>query len=182
VPFFLEDAENELTFEIREIISNCHKKLLELDKEIELYTRKIEGFCKQNTICERLMKLSGVGPMIASIVYATVGDPNNFKNGRHFSAFLGLVPKEHSSGGKHCLMSISKRGDRYIRSLLVHGGRSVVKNSGKKDDYLNRWVQRLHKERGYNKAAVAVANKNARHMWAIMTFGDQYVDRLKLCA
>lgn len=182
VPLFLEDAENELTIEIREIISNCHKKLLELDKEIEKYTRKIEIHCTQNAICQRLMKLSGVGPMIASIVYATVGEPHNFKNGRHFSAFLGLVPKEHSSGGKQCLMSISKRGNRYIRSLLVHGGRSVVKTAGKKEDYFNCWVHRVHKERGYNKAAVAVANKNARHMWAIMAYGDKYVDHLKLCA
>jgi len=182
VPLFLEDAENELTVEIREVISNCHKKLLELDKEIEKYTQKIESYCKQNEICQRLMKLSGVGPMIASIVYATIGDPHNFKNGRHFSAFLGLVPKEHSSGGKQCLMSISKRGDRYIRSLLVHGGRAVVKTAGKKEDYFNCWVQRVHKERGYNKAAVAVANKNARHMWAIMAYGDKYVDHLKLCA
>lgn len=178
IPLLLEDAENELTNEMREILSSCHKKLLDLDLEIECYTRKIERFCKQNAVCERLMHLSGVGPMIASIVYATMGKPTHFKNGRHFAAFLGLVPKEHSSGGKHCLMSISKRGDRYIRSLLVHGGRSVVKQAGKKTDYLNCWVQRIHKERGYNKAAVAVANKNARHMWAIMAYGDKYVDHL----
>ena len=182
VPLFLEDAENELTFGMREIIANCHRKLLDLDQDIEKYTGKIEDFCKQNEVCERLMKLSGVGPMISSIVFATMGSPSHFKNGRHFAAFLGLVPKEHSSGGKQCLMSISKRGDRYIRSLLVHGGRSVVKNAGKKNNYLNHWVQRVHQERGYNKAAVAVANKNARHMWAIMSYGDKYVDHLKLCA
>lgn len=182
VPLLLEDAENELTTEMREIIANCHKKLLDLDEEIERYTQKIERFCKQNSMCGRLMQLPGVGPMIASIVYATMGSPTNFKNGRHFAAFLGLVPKEHSSGGKHCLMSISKRGNRYIRSLLVHGGRSVVKHASKKTDYLSSWVQRLHKERGYNKAAVAVANKNARHMWAIMAYDDKYVDHLKLCA
>lgn len=182
VPLFLEDAENELTIAMRKILLSCHKKLLELDVEIEKYTQKIEHFCKQHEVCQRLMKLSGVGPMIASIVYATVGNPGNFKNGRHFAAFLGLVPKEHSSGGKQCLMSISKRGNSYIRSLLIHGGRSVVKVSGKKDNYLNRWVQRVHKERGYNKAAVAVANKNARHMWAIMAYDDKYVDHLKLCA
>lgn len=182
VPLFLEDAENELTVEMREIISNCHKKLLDLDQEIEQYTQKIERFCEQNAICQQLMKLPGVGPMTASIVQATIGNPGNFKNGRHFSAFLGLVPKEHSSGGKQCLMSISKRGDRYIRSLLVHGGRAVVQNAGKKDNYLGHWVQRIHKEHGYNKAAVAVANKNARHMWAIMSYGDKYIDHLKLCA
>ncbi len=80
------------------------------------------------------------------------------------------------------MMSISKRGNRYIRSLLVHGGRSVVKTAGKNEDYSNCWVHRVHKERGYNKAAVAVANKNARHMWAIMAYGDKYVDHLNLCA
>ena len=182
VSLLLEDAGNELTFEMREIISNCHQKLLCLDEEIARYTQKIERFCKQNPVCERLMELAGVGPMIASIVFATMGSPSNFKNGRHFSAFLGLVPKEHSSAEKHCLMSISKRGDRYIRSLLIHGGRAVVKNAGKKTDYLSCWVQRVHKERGFNKAAVAVANKNARHMWAIMAYDDKYVEHLKLCA
>ncbi|KTD61976.1 Transposase IS116/IS110/IS902 family protein [Legionella santicrucis] len=107
--------------------------------------------------------------------------PSFFKNGRHFAVYLGLVPKEHSSGGKHCLMSISKRGDRYIRSLLIHGERAVVQNAGKKTDYFSCWVQRIHKERGYNKAAVAVANKNARHMWAIMSYGDKYSDHLNRC-
>lgn len=182
VPLFLEDAENELTFEMREILASCYKKLLELDKEVEKYTQKIERFCKQNKVCERLMKLDGVGPMSASIVYTTMGSPSNFKNGRHFAAFLGLVPKEHSSGGKHRLMPISKRGNSYIRSILIHGGRAVVKNSGKKTDYLNCWIQKIHKERGYNKAAVAVANKNARHIWAIMAYEDNYIDHLKLCA
>lgn len=128
------------------------------------------------------MKLSGVGPMIASFVYATIGNPSNFKNGHYFAACLGLVPKEHSSGGKQHLMSISKRGNTYIRSLLIHGGRSVVKVSGKKSDYLSCWVQRVHKERGYNKAAVAVVNKNTRHMWAIMAYDDKYIDHLKRCA
>ncbi|KTD63233.1 transposase [Legionella santicrucis] len=132
VPFLLEDATNELTADMRVIIASCYKKLLDLDKEIEEYTKKIEQFCEKNDCCRRLMKLSGVGPMSASIVFAIIGEPSIFKNGRHFAAYLGLVPKEHSSGGKHCLMSISKRGDRYIRSLLIHGGRSVVQNAGKK--------------------------------------------------
>ena len=176
VPLLLEDATNELTADMRGIISSCHKKVLKLDEEIECYTQKIELFCKQNDMCGRLMQLPGVGPMSASIIYATVGDPLHFKNGRHFAAYLGLVPKEHSSGGKQCLMSISKRGDRYIRSLLIHGGRSVVKGADKKSDYVSCWVTRIKKERGYNKAAVAVANKNARHMWAIMAYDDKYIN------
>lgn len=179
VPSFLEDADNELPCEIRAILANCYNKLVALDTEIQTYTQKIEEFCKENTVCQRLTKLAGVGPLTASIVYATIGDPRNFKNGRHFSAFLGLVPKEYSSGGKHCLMSISKRGDTYIRSLLVHGGRSVVKNADKKDDYFSRWVKRVNKDRGYNRAAVAVANKNARFMWAIMAYGEEFKDTWK---
>lgn len=182
VPSFLEDGANELTTIMREMLATCYKRLLELDKEIEQYTQKIETFCKQHEECQRLMKLAGVGPMGASIVYATIGNASHFKSGRHFAAYLGLVPREHSSGGKNCLLSISKRGNRYIRGLLIHGGRSVVKVSGKKDNYLNRWVQRVYKERGYNKAAVAVANKNARHMWALLAHGEKYIDHLKLCA
>jgi transposase len=176
IPLILEDAENELTEDIRRIISSCHKKVLELDEEIERYTQKIEQFCKQNDKCRRLMQLAGVGPMTASIIYASVGDPLHFRNGRHFAAYLGLVPKEHSSGGKQCLMSISKRGDRYIRGLLIHGGRSVVKCAEAKSDYLSCWVTRIKKERGYNKAAVAVANKNARHLWAIMAYDSKYIN------
>jgi len=182
VPLLLEDASNELTGDMRKIIFSCHKKILELDLEIKEYTQKIEQFCEDNAACKRLMQLSGVGPMIASIVYATMGIPHHFKNGRHYAAFLGLVPKEHSSGGKQCLMSISKRGDRYVRGLLVHGGRSVVKHADNKSDSLSCWVQRIKAERGYNKAAVAVANKNARHMWAILAYGDKFVHRLSASA
>lgn len=182
VPIFLEDTENELTITMRTIISNCYNRLLELDNEIKQYTQKIEAFCKQSSTCQRLMKLSGVGPMVASIVYSTIGEPKNFKNGRHFAAYLGLVPREHSSGGRQKLMSISKRGDCYIRSLLVHGGRAVIRTANRKNDYYSRWVQRLCKERGNNKAAVAVANKNARHMWAIMAYGDKYVNVLDKAA
>ncbi|STX35371.1 Transposase IS116/IS110/IS902 family [Legionella cincinnatiensis] len=115
VPLMLEDGENELTNAMRAIISRCPKKLLDLDKDIEKYTQKIEHFCQQSPVCERMMKLSGVGPIIASAVYATMGNPTHFKNGRHFAAFLGLVPKEHSSGGKQCFMSISKRGELHTQ-------------------------------------------------------------------
>lgn len=182
VPLILEEASNELTGDMRKIVSSCHKKILELDLEIAEYTKKIEQFCQNNESCKRLMQLPGVGPMIASIVYATMGSPQHFKNGRHYAAFLGLVPKEHSSGGKQCLMSISKRGDRYVRSLLIHGGRSVIKCAEKKSDSLSCWAQRIKVERGYNKAAVAVANKNARHMWAMLAYGDKFVNHVSTSA
>jgi transposase len=182
VPMLLEDASNEITPDMRKILFNCHKKILELDLEVEEYTKKIEQYCSDNEACKRLMQLSGVGPMTASIVYASMGSPKHFKNGRHYAAYLGLVPKENSSGGKQCLLSISKRGDRYIRSLLVHGARAVVKYVDKKADNLSCWAQRIKAQRGYNKAAVAVANKNARHMWAILAYGDKFVNHLNQCA
>ena len=116
--------------------------------------------------------------MSASILFAMMGNSAHFKNGRHFAAYLGLVPKEHSSGGKQNLLPISKRGDVYARSLLVHGGRSVVRCASKKTDEYSQWVARIEKERGYNKASVAVANKNARHIWAIMAYGDKYQNQL----
>ena len=178
VPFIIENSENDLPDTLRVMVSAQHEKLLELDKEIKSYTSKIEEFCESNDACKRLLELKGVGPMIASIVYATIGEPSSFKNGRHFAAFLGLVPKEHSSGGKQCLMSISKRGNRYIRSLLIHGGRAAVKQAKNKSGFFYQWVQRIRTERGYNKAAVAVANKNARHIWAMLSYGDKYVNRL----
>ncbi len=176
ISLILEDALNELTIGMREILSNCYERLLALDEEILIYTQKIEEACKSNEVCKKLMSLPGVGPMIASIVFATVGQASHFKNGRHFSAFLGLVPKEHSSGNSHRLLSISKRGNNYIRSLLIHGGRSIVQRVDNKNDGLSRWIQRIKKERGYNKASVALANKNARHIWAIMAYGDEYIN------
>lgn len=171
----LEDATNELTELARTEIQVLYKKLLELDKSIKRYDDKIASFCKETPVCQQFQSLPGVGPIIAAIVYATLGDASNFRNGRHFAAYLGLVPKEHSSGGKHCLMGISKRGNRYIRSLLIHGGRAVVSSVDKKGDKFSLWAQKIKALRGFNKASVAVANKNARHIWARMSKKDKYV-------
>lgn len=178
IPLILEDGENELTVRARESIKRQYDRVLELNKSIAILDTEIELICKTHKECQLFMKLAGVGPMIASIVFATIGDASNFKNGRHFAAFLGLVPKEHSSGGKHNLLSISKRGDQYVRSLLVHGGRAVVQRASKKTDAFSQWVARIEKERGYNKASVAVANKNARHLWAMMACGEKYENQL----
>lgn len=171
----LEDASNDLTQIAREEIHFLYKKLLELDEKVRRYDMKIAAICRDNKICQSFMSLPGIGPVSSSIVFACMGDPNNFKNGKQFAAYLGLAPKEHSSGGKQCLLGISKRGNRYIRSLLIHGGRTVIKNVDKKEDKFSLWAKRIKVERGYNKASVAVANKNARHLWAMMMKGDKYV-------
>jgi len=109
----------------------------------------------------------GVGPMVASAYVATIADPTRYRNGRQVSASLGIVPRQHSSGGKPTLLGISKRGDRYLRMLLIHGARAVIRHLPRKTDPLSRWLQRLIERRGINRATVALANKTARRLWAI---------------
>jgi transposase len=124
--------------------------------------------------CKEIQKIKGIGPITASAMVASIGDASVFKNGREVSAWLGLVPKQHSSGNKIRLGGISKRGDRYLRTLLIHGGRTVVNGCDKKTDKLNQWVANKKDRCGKNKAAVAVANKNARVIWAILKTGEAY--------
>ena len=126
------------------------------------------------------MKIEGVGPITATAAVATIGDAKLFKNGREVAAWLGLVPKQHSSGNKIRLSGISKRGDCYVRKLLVNGGRTVVKNCDNKTDARSLWIADKKQRSGYNKAAVAVANKNARIIWAILATGECY--RKPICA
>ncbi len=119
-----------------------------------------------------------MGALTATVLLAIVGDATRFKNGRQFAAFLGLVPKQHSSGGKNVLLGISKRGDTYLRTLLIHGGRAMVRSVMKltvsKTELKGRnaWILSLYERRGYNRTAVAVANKNARILWVLLTHED----------
>lgn len=172
IPEILENADNELTQIAREEIYEIYQEVIHLIKLIYQYDKKLENICLRSEDCKRLMKLKGIGPLTASLLVVKIGDAKNFKKGRHFAAFVGLVPKEHSSGGKQCLMGISKRGDITLRNLLINGGRSVTKISDKKVNPLNSWVNRIKQDRGFNKACVAIANKNARHAWAIMYYGE----------
>ena len=136
--------------------------------------RELDEIFESNEVCRRLEKIEGVGRMTATAMYASVIDPNAFKCGRQFSAWLGLVPKQNSSGGTVRLSGISKRGDSYLRTLLVHGGRSVVLWASKKTDKRSVWALEKYTSRGFNKACVAVANKNARINWALMANGTDY--------
>lgn len=145
--------------------------------------KKIRGRAKQtlqggaqltHTVCQRIAKIKGVGPKTATAIVAAVGDGAEFKNGRHMAAWLGLVPRQHSSGDRQVLMGISKRGDQHLRSLLVHGARAVVRTRANKNDPMNQWVTQLQERRGFNRATVAVANKNARIIWAVLRTGAPY--------
>ena len=115
-----------------------------------------------------------MGPLTATALVAAVGNAQRFKNGRELSAYLGLVPRQHSSGGKTVLLGITKRGDRYLRTLLIHGARSALRQCKLEGDARSRWVARISAARGPNVAAVAMANKNARILWALLSRGDRY--------
>jgi transposase len=123
-------------------------------------------------LCRRLIRERGLGALSASAFVATVADPSRYRNGRQLAASLGLVPRQHSSGGKVLLLGISKRGDRYLRTLLIHGARAVLRHVAGKTDPLSGWLQQLIARRGMNRAVVALANKNARRLWAIWRSGE----------
>ncbi len=139
----LEDAENVLTSLSRAAFAEQDERLLTLDEEIEGFDKKINALSKANTLCQRFSDVPGIGPMTATIVAADLGEGNHYKNARHYSASLGIVPRQCSSGGKPVLLGISKRGNRYIRTLLIHGARSVLRTCQNKEDKLNLWCQGL---------------------------------------
>ena len=174
LPEVLEDGENELTPEARRLFADLYRELLELDQRIAGVAERITREASDDEVCRRLQAVEGVGPMIASAATASVGDARVFRNGRQFSASLGLVPRQYSTGGKTRLGGISKRGDKYLRKLLIQGATVTVYHAAHKTTPRARWIQGLVKRCGKQKAAVAVANKNARIIWALMARGEPY--------
>lgn len=178
IPEWLEDAENGLTSRFRRLLNGLWSDLQTLDQRVKELDREIAEIAVADPVAQRLQQLRGVGPMIATALLATVGDASQFKNGRQMAVSLGLTPKQNSSGGKETLLGISKRGDPYVRSLLVHGARAMVNASKGKDDRLSLWVTRISTTRHPNIAAVAMANKTARIAWAIIRKGCDYQPEL----
>jgi transposase len=174
VPTLLEDAENLLSSLFRELLSELYEELVHLDKRIRSLEQKLLALSLQHEDCQRLLTIPGVGLLTATALIAAIGDVTVFKNGRELAAWIGLVPKQHSTGGKPTLMGISKRGDSYLRTLLVHGGRSVVRAAHQHQDKRNRWINDIKQRRGENISTVAVANKNARIAWALLTRKENY--------
>jgi transposase len=168
LPEVLEAGENGLSDLFRRLLANGYQRLQELDRHIDAYTAELERHSQEEDACQRLQTIPGFGPIVASAFHSAVGDGQSYRRGRDVSAALGLVPRQHSSGGKSVLLGISKRGDRYLRSLLVHGARAVVRQAAHKDDRLSRWINKIRAQRGYNKASVALANKLARIGWAVL--------------
>lgn len=174
IPEFLEDAENGLSLRFRNLLARRYEQLIELDEHISFYTKELELLSQQDDACQRLQTIPGFGPIISSAFRSAIGDGRTYARGRDVAASVGLVPRQHSSGGKNVLLGISKRGDKYLRKLLVHGARAVVLQAAGKDDSLSRWINRIREERGWNKAVVAMANKMARIGWAILRYGNSY--------
>jgi len=168
IPEILADQDNDLTDMAREIIAELYEFLAQIDLRVKAFDRRIEAVFRANAACQRIARICGVGPKTATAVIASVGDGREFKNGRHLAAWMGLVPRQHSSGSRQILMGISKRGDQHLRTLLVHGARAVVRVAVNRTDPMSRWINELRERRGVNRTIVAVANKNARIIWAML--------------
>jgi transposase len=145
-----------------------------LDERVREYDQAIVQAAREDGRSKRLMQLPGIGPTTASALLASIGVGHDFANGRQLAAWLGLVPGQYSSGGKARLGRITKAGDGYLRSLLVLGARSVLNSLGDKQDRFSRWARNLAERRGYWRAAVAIAAKNARMAWAVLKYGEEF--------
>ena len=174
IPCWLEDADNGLTDYFRSLLHGLQADLVALDDRVLELDRQIAKLANSNEVTRRLQQLRGVGPMVATALVATVGDAGQYHRGRQMAAALGLTPRQHSSGGKDRLLGISKRGDVYLRSLMIHGARAVVFQAKHKDDRLSRWVTSIATRRHPNVAAVALANKTARMAWAMLRNKTDY--------
>lgn len=174
LPRWLEDATNELGGTGRELIQQLREELVELDQHIEHCEQRLQQTAAAEPLCQRLMQARGVGVITATAIVAAVGRGDQFANGRAFSAWLGLTPGHRGSGGKVVHTGITKRGNTYLRTLLIHGARSVMNWADKHHDPLSLWARALRDRAGRNCATVALANKNARMLWAMMHTDEPY--------
>jgi transposase len=170
----LREEQAELTTLSTEVFWHLYDEFLAVEKRLTYYDEKLAAIGRAHPECQRLQTIPGIGPLSATALIAAIGDVTQFKNGRQLAAWLGLVPREHSTGGKPRLLGISKRGDRYLRKLLVHGARATLRWVDTKCDGRSQWLRALIARRGKNRAAVAFANKNARIIWALLAHNQEY--------
>lgn len=169
----LAPEDQRLTSRFKEVLEEMNERFSLLDKSKKKYDQKLEELSRSTEACGRLQKIPGIGPICATALVSTVGNGHDFKRGRDMSAWLGLVPGQHTTGGKPKLLGISKRGDRYLRKQLIHGARAVLVYRDKQPEHRKKWICRLM-EKSPNIAAVALANKNARVAWALLKHGTEY--------
>ena len=173
VPELIEDAGNELPGVFCILVQRLLDHLKEIDRQVDELEAQIQAWHRNSGLSTKIAQVPGIGPISASALVASIGDAKNFDNGRQLAAWLGLVPKQHSTGGKFNFLSISKRGDTYLRTLLIHGARSVIYHAAKKPESCS-WVSAVVNRRNKNVAAVALANKNARIVWALLAHDRRY--------
>lgn len=178
IPTWLEDAENGLSERFRCLLHGLWEDLQYLEDHLRELDREIQTVADQDPVAKRLQQLRGVGPLVATALMASVGDGSQFQKGRQMAAALGLTPHQHSTGDKRRLLGISKRGDAYLRTILIHGARAVVSQARHRDDPVSRWVTEIAQRSHTNVAAVALANKTARIAWAMLRQGTDYNPQL----
>lgn len=174
LPEILEDGENGLPGIFRHLIARLGDHLKELDRQAQELEVQIQAWHRENAASKKLAQIPGIGPITASALVASIGNARNFENGRQLAAWLGLVPRQNSSGGKQTLLGISKRGDTYLRTLLIHGARAVIRVAERKAEHARSWLAGVMGRRNKNVAAVALANKNARIVWALLAQDRDY--------
>lgn len=174
LPAILEEAENGLPDLARQLLAYLLEQAHHFDAQVEHYDRQIETLAQHSEPTQRLMAIEGIGPITATALVASVGNAQVFQTGRQFAAWLGLTPRQYSSGGKSRPGQITKRGDRYLRTLLVHGARALLRVAPRKSDTKSTWATRLMQRRHVNVAAVALAAKHARLLWALLAKGTDY--------
>jgi len=165
---------NGLSQRIRTLIADVRGQWLELDRRIAVFDKEFAAFAKENEDARRLTTIPGVGVTIASALIAAVGNAETFEHGRDLAAWLGLVPRKSTTGGKPRLLGVSKRGNKYLRKLLIHGARAALPHIAERDTALGRWAKNLLARVHKNVAIVALANKLARIAWAVLRRGEKF--------
>jgi transposase len=174
MPAILEDANQNLTPRLRRLLDHLWREWKQLQSDIEEISEQIEQICAEDAACQRLRQIPGVGPLVATATVAAIGNGAAFHKGREFAAWLGLVPQQYSTGGKTQLGGISKRGNRYLRRMFVHGARAVLLRVKYDTGGFGRWVHQLAARTRRNKVIIAIANKLARISWAVLAKGVDY--------
>jgi len=174
MPTILEDAGQHLTPRMRDILDHLWREWKQLNDELESISEEIDTISTTDAACQRLRQIPGVGPLVCTATVAAIGNGAAFRKGREFAAWLGLVPRQHSTGGKAQLFGISKRGNNYLRRMFIHGARAVLLRVRYDTGRLGQWAQALEARAPRNKVVVAVANKLARIAWAVLATGEPY--------
>src|SRR5215470_6058523 len=174
LPGVIEDAEQNLSSHLRWLLERLWQEWKQLESDIKTITEEIERISKENAICQRLRQIPGFGPLVSSATVAAIGNGAAFRCGRDFAAWVGVVPRQYSTGGKQKLLGISKRGNVYLRRMLIHGARAVLFRIKYDTGGFGQWVHRLEQRAPRNKVVVAIANKLARMAWAVLSSGKDY--------